>query len=79
MDTSLRHLYCDLKARRVRGRNTESLITKLDHRMANYQGKRYVLMKFFHKEKHIVFSDIGKGKRKKEVSDGVEVVIVLDA
>ena len=63
----------------MRSRNTESLITKLDHRMANYQGKRYVLMKFFHKEKHIVFSDIGKGKRKKEVSDGVEVVIVLDA
>lgn len=43
--------------------------------MANYQGKRYVLMKFFHREKHIVFSDVGKGRRRKEVFDGVEVIM----
>lgn len=61
----------------MRGRNTENLIVELDHKMANYQGKRYVLMKFFHREKHIVFSDIGKGKRKKEVYAGVQVIVVL--
>lgn len=80
MDTRhLRHLYCHLKARRVRGRNTESLITKLDHRMANYHQKRYVVMKFIHDEEHIVFNDIGKGRRKKEVNDGIEVIIAMIA
>ena len=59
------------------GRNTEKLIEKLDHRMANYKGKRYVLMKFFHRGKHIVFSDIGKGRRKMEVYDGVQVTIAF--
>lgn len=61
----------------MRSRNTENLITKLDHRMANYQQKRYVLMKFFHSEKHIVFSDIGKRKRKMEVYDGVKVIMAM--
>lgn len=61
----------------MRGRNTENLIMKLDHEVANYQGKRYVLMKFFHIEKHIVFSDIGKGRRKMEVLDRVEVIMAM--
>lgn len=61
----------------MRGRNTENLITKLDHRMANYQQKRYVLMKFFHSEKHIVFSDVGKGRRMKEIYDGVKVIMAM--
>lgn len=60
-------------------RNTENLIVKLDHGMANYQQKRYVLMKFFHREKHIVFSDVGKGRRKMEVYNEVEVVIGMVA
>ncbi len=38
--------------------------------MANYQRKRYVVMKFIHDEEHIVFKDIGKGKRRKEVFNG---------
>ena len=45
--------------------------------MANYQEKRYVPMKFFHREKHIVFSDIRKGRKRMEVYDGVQVTIVL--
>ena len=32
--------------------------------MANYQPKRYVAMKFIHDKEHIVFQDIGKGRRK---------------
>lgn len=46
--------------------------------MANYQQGRYVIMKFIHGEKHIVFNDIGKGRRKKEVYDGIEVIIAMD-
>ena len=61
----------------MRGGNTENLIGRLDSKMANYQGKRYVVMKFIHDEEHIVFKDIGKGKRRKEVFNGVEVVIGL--
>ena len=61
----------------MRSRNTENLIIKLDHRMDNYQQKRYGLIKFFHREKHIVFSDVGKGRRKMEVYDGVEVIIAV--
>lgn len=47
------------------GRNIESLIVELDHEMANCQQKRYVVMKFIHDEKHIVFNDVGKGRRRK--------------
>jgi len=61
----------------VRGKNTENLISKLDYGRANYQQKRYVLMKCFHRGKHIVFSDVGKGRRKMEVYDGVEVIIAV--
>lgn len=45
--------------------------------MANYQQKRYVVMRFVHDEEHIVFKDIGKGRRRKEVFNGVGVVIGL--
>lgn len=62
----------------MRGRNTENSITKLDHRMANYQQKRYILMKFFYREKHIVFSNVGKGRRKMEIYDGVKVVLSIE-
>lgn len=62
----------------MRGRNTENLIEVLDHKMANYQQKRYVVMKFIHDEEHIVFRDIGKGRRKKEVYDGIEVIIAMN-
>ena len=62
----------------MRGRNTENLIVGLDSEMANYQRKRYVVMKFIHDEEHIVFNDIGKGRRKKEVYDGIEVIIAMN-
>ena len=62
----------------MRGRNTEDLIVGLDSEMANYQRKRYVVMKFIHDEEHIVFNDIGKGRRKKEVYDGIEVIIAMN-
>lgn len=61
----------------MRGKNTENFIEKLDHGMANYQQKRYVLMKTFYREKHIVFSDIGKGRRKMEVHNGMEIKIMI--
>ena len=46
--------------------------------MASYQQKRYVVMRFIHDEEHIVFKDIGKGRRKKEVYDGIKVVIAMN-
>jgi hypothetical protein len=63
----------------VRGRNTEDLIKELDLKTANYQRKRYVVMKFIHHENHIVFNEIGKGRRMKEIIAGVEVVIAMIA
>lgn len=63
----------------MRGRNTKKSIIELDGRMANCQQKRYVVMKFIHDEKHIVFQDIEKGRRKKEILDGVLVVVALSA
>ena len=62
----------------MRGRNTENLIRVLDHEMAHCQQKRYVIMKFIHDEKHIVFNNAGKGRRKKEVYDGIEVIISMN-
>ena len=61
----------------MRGKNTESSIVELDNKMANYQQKRYVLMKTFHREKHIVFSDVGEGRKKMMVYDGVQITITL--
>ena len=34
-------------------------------------------MSFINDEKYIVFNDIGRNRRKKEVRDGVKVIIVL--
>lgn len=62
----------------MRGRNTENSIVKLDRKMDNYQRKQYVVMSFTHEEKYIVFNDIGKGKRKKEVYSRIEVIIAMD-
>lgn len=61
----------------MHSKNTENSIVELDFEITSYQQKRYVLMKFFHREKHIVFSDVGKGRRKMEVYDGVEVLVAL--
>jgi len=58
----------------VCGRNAENLTIELDSRMANYQQKRYVVMKFIHDEKHIVFNNIGEVKKRKKIFDGVEVI-----
>jgi len=35
-------------------------------------------MKFTHNEKHIVFSDIGKGRRRMEVFDEIKVIIAMN-
>ena len=63
----------------MRGKNTENLIVELASKMANYQRKRYVVMRFVHDEKHIVFNDTGNGRRCKKVFDGVEVIIAMIA
>lgn len=62
----------------MRGKNTENFIEELGYRRDNYQHKRYVLMKFFHDEEHIVFSDVGKGRKKMEVYDGVKTIISIN-
>ena len=61
----------------MRSRNTGNLIIELDDKVANYQQERYVVMKFIHDEKHIVFNYTGKGRRRKESFDGVEVVVAI--
>ena len=69
--------YTKDNTRGVRSKNTEDSIVELEHQMVNYQRKRYVVMKFIHDEEHIVFKDIGNGKGRKEVFNGVGVVIGL--
>lgn len=61
----------------MRGRNTERLTLELGNKMANYQGRWHVIMKFIHEEKHIVFSDTGKGRRKMEVLEGVRIAVAI--
>ena len=58
----------------MRGRNTEDSIVELDRKTANYQRKRYVVMKFIHDEEHIVFKDIGKGRRKRKYMMGLRLL-----
>ena len=57
--------------------NTENIEVELAGKMADYQGKRYVIMKFIHNEKHIVFSDIGK-RRRMEIFDEIKVIIAMN-
>ena len=48
-------------------------------KVAEYLEKRHVIIKFLHEEKHIVFQDIEKGRRKKEILDGVRVFVAIVA
>jgi len=61
----------------MRGRNTENFLIEKDVEVAEYQGKRYVVMKFVYEEKHVIFEPIGEGRRKKEICDGIQVIISL--
>lgn len=47
--------------------------------MPEYQGKQHIVLKFIHEEKHIVFNDIGKSRRKKKIHDEIKVIIALIA
>lgn len=62
----------------MRGRNTEDYLIEKYREMANYQRKQYVVMRFTHEEKYIVFNDIGKDRRKKVVYDGIKVIIAMN-
>jgi len=59
------------------GRNTENYRIGKFRERANYQRKQHVVMRFTHEEKYIVFNDIGKDRRKKEVYNEVEVIISM--
>lgn len=61
----------------MRGKNTENREMEKGVGVAEYQGKRYVIMKFTYKKKHIVFNPIGTGRRKKEICNGIKVIISL--
>lgn len=63
----------------MHGRNTENRGIGEEVEVAEYQGKRYVVLEFTHEEKHVIFKPIGRGRRKKEVSDGIQVIIALTA
>ena len=69
--------YFHHNACRVRGRNTENIEMNIAEGMAKCQGQWHTLMSFINDEKYIVFNDIGRNRRKKEVRDGVKVIIVL--
>ena len=73
----LRHHYCTLKPRGVLGRNTENSEIGNDVEVAEYQGRRYVVLGFVYDEKHVIFNPIGKGRRKKEIKKGIKVIISL--
>lgn len=45
--------------------------------MARFQGKQYVVLRFIHKEKHVIFNQIEKFRRKIEICDGVWVVVSI--
>lgn len=45
--------------------------------VAEYQGKQYFILKFVHDEKHVIFNSIGEARRKKEICDGIKVIIAL--
>lgn len=61
----------------MRGRNTESYTIGEHKGMDNYQRKWHVVKRFIHGEEYIVFNDIGEGRRKKEVYDGIKVIIAM--
>lgn len=44
----------------MRGRNTENTIIESGRKMADYQGKRYVIMRFIHDENISFFQIVGR-------------------
>ena len=73
----LRQLYCPLKAHRVRGRNTEDREIGKGVEAAESQGKRHGIMKFVHDGKHVIFNLVKGGRRKKEISEKIQVVVAI--
>lgn len=61
----------------MRGRNTESHPVGECKGMAKCQRKQHVIMRFIHEEKYIVFNSIGMNRRKKELYDGVSVLLAI--
>ena len=55
----------------MRGRNTENREIGNNAEVAEYQGRRYVVLKIVHKEKYIAFQDIGKDRRKRKFWTGL--------
>ena len=45
--------------------------------MAKYQEKQYIILRFIHEEKHIVFNLIGMNRRKMELNDEVNVLLAI--
>lgn len=54
------------------GGNTENREIANDVEMAEYQGKRHVVLKFIYEQSHVIFNPIGEGRRRKEICDGVQ-------
>lgn len=61
----------------MRGRNTENEEIERNVEVAEYQEKRHAVLKFIHEEKHVVFEPIEEGRRKKEIREGVQVVLAI--
>ncbi len=72
-----RHHFCLLKAHRVRSRNTENREIGKGVEMAEYQGKRHVILKLICEQKHMIFNPIGADKREEEICEGVQVVLAI--
>lgn len=60
------------------GRNTENQSTMKNEETTVYERRQQIIMRFTYEEKYIIFNDIGKGRRKKEIYEGVEVVIAVN-
>lgn len=61
----------------MRGRNTENKEVGKDVEVGRCRGKRHIILKFVHEEKYIVFNSIGMNRRKKELYDGVRVLLAI--
>lgn len=61
----------------MRGRNTENREIGNGVEVDEYQGKQHVVLKFIHEEEHVNFNPIGLDRRKKEISDKIQVVVAM--
>lgn len=63
----------------MRSRNTENHSIENNEEVVKYQGKQYIILKYMHEQKHVVFNISETDRREREINDKVQVLVAVTA